>query len=57
MPNGGFMGKIVLNTDKLTPKQAKLISYRKQTIDNIFKDCKKLGYSEQELKSWEHDFL
>lgn len=51
------MGKIVLDTKKLTQKQAKLISYRKQTIDNILKDCKKLGYSEQELKNLERDFL
>lgn len=54
---GVFMSKVVLNTNRLTRKQTELFSYRKKAIQNIINDCKKLGYSDEELKTMERDFL
>ncbi len=51
------MGKLVLNTSNLSEKQKRFISCRKNTINNINKDCKILGFTKQQLQELERDFL
>ena len=51
------MSKIVLNTSNLTEKQKRFISCRKNTIKNINKDCKILGFTDNQLQELERDFL
>ena len=51
------MGKIIFNSEQTTEKQKKFLAGRKQTIVNVKKDCKNLGYTDKELQKLEEDFL
>ena len=51
------MGKIIFNSAQTTEKQKRFLAGRKQSINNIKQDSKKLGFAEQELKELEEDFL
>lgn len=51
------MGKIIFNTTQTTEKQKRFLAGRKQSIKNIKKDCKTLGYSDKKLQELEEDFL
>ena len=51
------MGNIVFNTTQTSAKQKRFLAGRKQSIINIKKDCKTLGYSDKKLQELERDFL
>ena len=51
------MGKIIFNLAQTTEKQKRFLAGRKQTIVNVKKDCKNLGYTNKKLQELEEDFL